>query len=98
MENDYFEEIYLLVADILQKHIPIDDVKNRINVLSMKYGEGIFPEIIFAKRERPWNDEYLCELKRMNITGACSKDFLLHMAEVSRYLYEKNVTYSYLDL
>jgi hypothetical protein len=89
MKNNSYEEIYALIQDILNHHPEVDEVKFRMDELTAEYGKSIFPEIVFEKKEKPWDEAYLQELKDKNITGACSKDFILHMAEVSRYLYER---------
>ena len=89
MSEDYFDEINILVNEILEKHIPVAEVRKRIDDLSGKYGDNIFPEIWFEKKEHPWDEAYLTELKNRNITGACSKEFLIHMAEVSEAVYEQ---------
>lgn len=89
MNNNYFDEIYALVNSILEQHISVAEVRQRIDGLSQKYGNHIFPEISFQKKEKPWDALYLSELKEMNVTGACSKEFLMHMAEVSVYVHNK---------
>lgn len=86
MQNDYFVEINSLINQILEKHISVEEVSKEIDKLIAKHGSSIFPEIVFTKKPKPWNKDYLEELKNKNITGACSKEFVLHMAEVSSYI------------
>lgn len=80
---DFFDEVGNLVDDITDFKITKAETAVRIENLKKKYGKDAFPDIHFQKEERPWRKEYLYKLKKMNITGACSEEFLLHMAEVS---------------
>lgn len=86
MMNNYYDEINLLVNDITEGKVNRDAVENKIADLKGKYGDDIFPRIQFQKKSKPWDKEYFAKLKKMNITGACSEEFLIHMAEVSEYI------------
>lgn len=79
---DFFDEINLLVNDIIEHNISKDDVIRRIGELKARYGNDAFPSIHFQKKPKPWDKGYFLKLKEMNITGACSEEFLIHMAEV----------------
>ncbi len=81
-----YDEINLLVNDILDGSVSRDDVASRIKSLKELYGDDIFPDINFQKEPKPWNSAYFSKLKKMNITGACSEEFILHMAEVGEYI------------
>ena len=80
---DFYDEINDLVNDILEHKVKKEETRIRINKLKNQYGEDAFPGIHFNKSLEPWDAKYLQKLKEMNITGACSEEFLLHMAEVS---------------
>lgn len=80
---DLYDEVNTLINDILEQRTNRNDVSGRIQVLKTKYGNDIFPSIYFEKEAKPWNKSYLLKLKEKNITGACSEEFILHMAEVS---------------
>lgn len=81
--NDFYDAVNALVNGILNYKVTRKEAAARINALKKEYGEDSFPEINFQKEPRPWNVEYFQKLKMMNITGACSEDFILHMAEVA---------------
>ena len=81
-----YDEINLLVNDIIEGKISRDVAADRIADLKRKDGDDIFPSIHFQKKSKPWDKKYFSKLKQMNITGACSEEFLLHMAEVSEYM------------
>lgn len=83
---DFFDELHGLVNDILEFKVTKDVVSLRIEELKNKYGEDVFPSIHFQKASCPWDEAYFQKLKRMNITGACSEEFILHMAEVGDYI------------
>ena len=87
---DYYDEINLLVNDIIERKVSKEVVAKRIDDLKREYGDDIFPSISFKKEPKPWNKKYLAKLKEMNITGACSEEFLLHMAEVSDEIASQN--------
>lgn len=84
--SDFFGEINRLVEDIINHNMDSVQVQTRIDELKKKYGEDSFPSIHFEKKPLPWSKSYLRELREKNVTGACSEEFLLHMAEVSDYL------------
>lgn len=80
---DFYDEINILLNDIIEKRITKNDVSRRIQALKTRYGDDIFPSIYIEKEAKPWNKAYLLKLKEKSITGACSEEFILHMAEVS---------------
>ena len=80
---DFYDELNNLVKDITDCKITKVEARTRITELKNKYGDDAFPSIHFQVKPKPWNKKYLHKLKEMNITGACSEEFLLHMAEVS---------------
>lgn len=84
--SDFFDEINMLVGDIINHNADSVQVKARIDGLKKQYGEDSFSSINFEKKPLPWDEAYLRELREKNVTGACSEEFLLHMAEVSDYL------------
>ena len=86
MMSDFFDEINRLVGDIIKHNVDSVQVQNCIDGLKKEYGEDSFSSINFEKKSQPWDEPYLRELKEKNVTGACSEEFLLHMAEVSDYL------------
>lgn len=87
--SDFFDEINRLVGDIVNHRVDSVQVQARMDGLKKEYGEDAFPSIHFDKKPLPWDRAYLRELKEENATGACSEEFLLHMAEVSDYLSAK---------
>lgn len=86
---DFFDEINNLVGDIVNHNINVTQTQIRIDELKKKYGDNSFLSIYFEKKPLPWDEVYMRKLKEKNITGACSEEFLLHMAEVSDYIYQK---------
>lgn len=84
-----YDGINQLVNDIVENKINQKETKIRIDDLKKKYGDDIFPDFLFEPEKKPWNKSYLTKLKKMNITGACSEDFILHMAEVSDFVHKK---------
>lgn len=81
--TDFYDEVNILINDIIEQRITRNDASKQIQALKTKYGNDIFPGIYFEKEAKPWNKAYLSRLKEKNITGACSEEFILHMAEVS---------------
>lgn len=87
--SDFFDEVNRLVGDIVNHRVDSVQVQVRMDGLKKVYGEDVFPSIYFDKKPLPWDRAYLRKLKEENATGACSEEFLLHMAEVSDYLSAK---------
>lgn len=83
-----FEEISKLTDEILNYNITKKEVEGILNRMEEEYGKQIFPSIDFEKKPQPWNEKYLRELKEKNMAGAYSRDFILHMAEVSEKIAE----------
>lgn len=87
--NNFYNELNRLINDILEQKISQKEVYQKIRGLKESYGEDVFPEFAFVPEEKPWNKDYMAKLKKMSITGACSEQFILHIAEVSEYLYKR---------
>ncbi len=86
---DFYDEVNVLVNGIASGKIDREGAQKAITELKDRYGEDAFPSYIFEEQSRPWTKEYLDYLRKKNITGACSEEFILHMAEVNDYLKAK---------
>ena len=86
---DFYDEVNLLVNDIATGKTNVKEVRVSINRIKTQFGSDAFPSFSFDKQPKPWNIEYLHELQRKNVTGACSEEFIIHMAEVSDYVFGK---------
>lgn len=84
---DFYDEVNLLVNDIATGKTNLKEVRVSIERIKTKFGSDTFPSFSFEKQPKPWNFEYLHELQRKNVTGACSEEFIIHMAEVSDYVF-----------
>ena len=89
--NESYTEIYTLVNDIVDHKVNLEEAAERIEMLKSLYGDDIFPGYIFEKEPKPWRKSYLKELKEMHISGACSEEFILYMAEVSDDIYAQKM-------
>lgn len=87
--NNFMDEVNKLVNDIMNHDVDLRQVQNRITELKNEYGQDSFPSINFQKKPQPWDEAYLKKLKSKYITGACSEEFLLYMAEVGDYIVRK---------
>ena len=86
---DFYDEINTLINGIVSGRINAKEAEQYIDRLKKQYGSDSFPSFNFKKQPKPWNKEYLLELQKKNITGACSEEFILHMAEVSDYVFAR---------
>lgn len=84
------EEHVKLTNSILAGDLNVDQVKSEVNRIESEYGPGSFDSYKVRKTSAPWTKEDLDELEIQSISGACSKDFYLYMAEVSEFVYKKN--------
>ena len=87
---DFYDEVNILVNDIASGKTNVKEVRGSIDRIKTQFGSDVFPSFSFEKQPKPWNSEYLHELQRKNVTGACSEEFIIHMAEVSDYVFGKH--------
>lgn len=80
------EEQFKLVGKISKGEIRKPEVEKELDRISKEYGDDCFNSYAVHKKPQPWDEGYLDELKILSTSGAASKDFYLHMAEVSDYL------------
>ena len=80
------KEMSLLARQIFDGTISYDVAISRIEQIEKDYGSNAFPPVPFTKKEKPWDTDYLKDLESQNMAGACSKEFLLHIAEVRKEL------------
>lgn len=78
-----------LIRDIIDGKYTLDQVEKIIQELEAEYGEEFFEKYDVPKEEKPWNRETLKKLETDSLVGTCSKPFILHLAEVSEYVHNK---------
>lgn len=76
----------LFIQEIIDGKLSLSDVQGRIQEYEREYGSDFFSDYEIEKRNKPWDEAYFNELKRKSITMA-SKQFILHLAEVSEYVH-----------
>ena len=81
------EIIAQFIMEIINGELSLMDTKKRIQEYESKYGTNFFADYDVEKKEKPWNSDYLNELKFKSMTGMTSKQFILHLAEVSEYVH-----------
>ena len=84
---DFYDEVNLLVNDIATGKTNVKEVRVSIERIKTQFGSAACPGNSIEKQSKPRNFEYLHELQRKNVTGACSEEFIIHMAEVSDYVF-----------
>lgn len=87
--NDFYDKVNQLINNISTGRMDVEEVKLQIEDLKRDYGANAFPSFDFVEKPKPWNMAYLHELQKKNVTGAGSEEFIVHMAEVSNYVYKK---------
>ncbi len=75
------------MMDIIDGKYTLNEAKQKIRVYEEKYGTDFFADYDIEKKDKPWDMEYLKELKLKGMTGMSSKQFFLHLAEVSEYVH-----------
>ena len=83
------QKVLKVVEDILYSNLNTKATKNRLMKIEEKYGKNIFDSYSFEKKEKPWDKEYLEELKLKIMSGIISKELIIHLAEVNDYLRKK---------
>lgn len=88
-DMDFVNKVVALERKILDGEITYDEVKKSLDDLEQQYGKDVFPGFILKKKPKPWSRKYLNELNEKRMAGATSKEFILHLAEVSDYVHKQ---------
>lgn len=75
------------MMDIIDGKYTLNEAKQKIRSYEEKYGTDFFADYDIEKKDKPWDMEYLKELKLKGMTGMSSKQFFLYLAEVSEYVH-----------
>lgn len=78
-----------LIKDIIEGKYSLEQVRDIIQKIEAEFGEEFFDNYDVPKEEKPWNRETLKKLETASLVGTCSKQFILHLAEVSEYIHNK---------
>lgn len=81
--SDFYDELNLLMNNIINGKVDKKETEKIIREMKNTYGDDVFPSFPFEKQSKPWTKTYFNSLRTKNIMGACSEEFILHMAEVS---------------
>lgn len=92
------EEHVKLTRDIVSGNINLEQVKETLERIECEYGPDSFDSYKVEKKSAPWTMEDLNDLEFQSISGACSKDFYLYMAEVSDYVHKDVKSSGFLGL
>jgi len=76
------------IYDIIKGKYSLVEVKQMINLFEKKHGSDFFEDYEVNKKGKPWDMQYLKELETKSVTGMGSKQFILHLAEVSEYVHK----------
>ncbi len=77
-----------MVFRILKGEMSVPEVEKELERISREYGEEESFNCYKVRREpKPWSEETLEKLKVLCASGAGSKEFYLHMAEVAEEVY-----------
>lgn len=86
MRNSRIEAEF--ITDITNGKYTLIEAKKKMQEYEEKYGSDFFVEYEVEKKGKPWDRNYLEELRLKSMTGMSSKQFILHLAEVSEYVHE----------
>lgn len=75
------------ITEIIKGKYTLNEVKQKIQTYENQYGADFFANYDVEKKDMPWDSDYLHELEIKSITGMGSKQFILHLAEVSEYVH-----------
>lgn len=76
------------IMDIIEGKYTLSETKKKMQEYEEKYGSDFFVEYEVEKKGKPWDRNYLEELRLKSMTGMSSKQFILHLAEVSEYVHK----------
>lgn len=80
------------MVDIIDGKYTLNEAKQKIRAYEEQYGTDFFADYEVEKKDKPWDMEYLKKLKLKGMTGMASKQFFLHLAEVSEYVHANAYT------
>lgn len=84
------EIIVQLMREIINGKMNLQQTKDKMLQLETKYGQDFFLDYDYDEaKPKPWDEEYLQELEIKSTAGMSSKQFILHLAEVSEYVHSK---------
>ena len=86
MRNSRIEAEF--ITDITNGKYNLIEAKKKMQECEEKYGSDFFVEYEVEKKGIPWVRNYLEELRLKSMTGMSSKQFILHLAEVSEYVHK----------
>lgn len=84
---DDIEITVKLIRDIINGKMNLTKTEKKIAELEAEYGKDFFEDYDIEKKEKPWDEKYLRELEIKSMAGMNSKQFILHLAEVSEYVH-----------
>ncbi len=84
------EIIVQLKRDIINGKMNLQQTKDKISELEAQYGQDFFFDFEYDEaKPKPWGEEYLHELEIQSMAGMSSKQFIMHLAEVSEDIYSR---------
>ena len=91
--NNIIDDYKVLYNKIMNNNITLVQLEKEFEKIEASYGSDAFNPCDFQKKEKPWNKSYLEDLKKLYRAGASSKDFFIHLYEVTRYIRRKKLKY-----
>lgn len=78
-----------LMINAANGKLNLQQTKDKMRELEAQYGKDVFLDIDYdkAKPKSEWNEEYLQDLMFTAMAGFYSRQFILHLAEVSEYVH-----------
>lgn len=70
-----------------KRKIYTERCKKKIQDYESQYGLDFFVDYYVEEKDTSWGRAYLNELEIKSMTGMTSKQFILHLAEVSEYVH-----------
>jgi hypothetical protein len=79
-------EVDILVDKLMKGDISKEEVREAINGILQKYGEGAFNSYRVTRHMPPYSEKDIDELKVLAASGAASKEFFEYWADVNEYV------------
>ena len=84
------EEHIHLANDIAAGKISANQLEEELSRIENEYGASAFNSFKVTRKDPPWTNEDLEDLRDQSSAGACSKEFYRYMVEVSESVYKNN--------
>ena len=84
--NENIQARMKFIQEAIAGSLSPEQAKERLDQFQQEFGEDAFLPGKVTKKPQPWDQTYLNELEMEAVSGAASREFLMHLAEVGAFV------------